>query len=312
VTRIICGVDVSSKKLDARIGREGRFARFGNNPEGIAALAGFCREQGVALVVMEATGGYEKKPFALLWSHGVKAALVNPRSVRRFAEAMGRLEKTDRIDSGMIAWFAESKGVEPMPPATETQGRLAALVVRLSQLTDLRTAQNNQRRLVEDPAVCKVFDELMLVITQQTRTLERQIVELIDSDPLWSRLNQAFRSIKGVADRTVARIMAQLPEIGMLSGKIISKLVGLAPIARDSGNTTGKRAVRGGRSGLRATLYLIALGVCKFDVDFAAFRDRLVAAGKPKKVVRTALAHKLLVRLNAKAREVRTNLAHAL
>jgi len=312
VTRIICGVDVSSKKLDARVGREGRFARFDNNPEGVAALAGFCREQGVALVVMEATGGYEKKPFALLWSHGVKAALVNPPSVRRFAQAMGRSEKTDRIDSGMIAWFAEAKGVEPTPPATETQGRLAALVVRLSQLTDLRTAQNNQRRLVEDPAVCKVFDELMLVITQQTRTLERQIVELIDSDPLWSRLDQAFRSIKGVADRTVARIMAQLPEIGMLSGKIISKLVGLAPIARDSGNTTGKRAVRGGRSGVRATLYLIALGVCKFDADFAAFRDRLVAAGKPKKVVRTALAHKLLVRLNAKAREVRMSLAHAL
>ena len=311
MTPIICGVDVSSKKLDARIGREGRLARFDNNPEGVAALAGFCREQGVALVVMEATGGYEKKPFALLWSQGVKAALVNPRSVRRFAEAMGRLEKTDRIDSGMIAWFAESKGVEPTPPATEIQGRLAALVVRLSQLTDLKTAQNNQRRLVEDPTVRKGFDGLMLLITRQMRALERHIVELIDSDPLWSRLNQAFRSIKGVADRTVARVMAQLPEIGMISGKAITKLVGLAPIARDSGKTTGKRAVRGGRSGVRATLYVIALGVCRFDPDFAAFRDRLVAAGKPPKVVRAALAHKVLVRLNAKAREVRMSLAHA-
>ena len=311
MTRIICGVDVSSKQLDARIGREGCFARFDNNPEGVAALAGFCREQGVALAVMEATGGYEKKPFALLWSHGVKAALVNPRSVRRFAEAMGRLEKTDRIDSGMIAWFAEAKGIEPTPPASEIQGRLAALVVRLGQLTDLKTAQNNQRRLVEDSAVRKGFDALMLLITRQMRALERQIVELIDSDPLWSRLDQAFRSTKGVADRTVARIMAQLPEIGMFSGKAITKLVGLAPIARDSGKTTGKRAVRGGRSGVRATLYIIALGVCRFDADFAAFRDRLVAAGKPKKVIRTALAHKLLVRLNAKAREVRASLALA-
>ncbi len=311
MTPIICGVDVSSKKLDARIGREGRFARFDNNPEGVAALAGFCREQGVALVVMEATGGYEKKPFALLWSHGVKAALVNPRSVRRFAEAMGRLEKTDRIDAGMIAWFAEAKGIEPTPPASEIQGRLAALVVRLGQLTDLKTAQNNQRRLVEDPTVRKGFDGLMLLITRQMCVLERQIVELIDSDPLWSRLNQAFRSIKGVADRTVARIMAQLPEIGMISGKAITKLVGLAPIARDSGKTTGKRAVRGGRSGVRATLYIIALGVCRFDADFAAFRDRLVAAGKPPKVVRAALAHKVLVRLNAKAREVRMSLAQA-
>ena len=312
MTRIICGVDVSSKKLDARIGREGRFACFDNNPEGVAALAGFCREHGVALVVMEATGGYEKKPFALLWSHGVKAALVNPRSVRRFAEAMGRLEKTDRIDSGMIAWFAEAKGIEPTPPAPETQGRLAALVVRLGQLTHLKTAQNNQRRLVEDPTVRKGFDALMLLITRQMRALERQIVELIDSDPLWKRLDQAFRSIKGVADRTVARIMAQLPEIGMLSGKAITKLVGLAPIARDSGNTKGKRSVRGGRSGVRSTLYMIVLGVCKFDADFAAFRDRLVAAGKLPKVVRAALAHKLLVRLNAKAREVRMSLAHSI
>jgi transposase len=297
--------------LDARIGREGRFASFDNNPKGVAALAGFCREHGVALVVMEATGGYERKPFMLLWSHGVKAAVVNPCSVRRFAEAMGWLEKTDRIDSGVIAWFAEAKGIEPTPPATEIQRRLAALVTRLSQLTDLRTGQNNQRRLVEEPSVRKGFDEMMALIAKQMRALESQIVELIDSDPLWRRLDEAFRSIKGVADRTVARIMAQLPEIGTFSGKAIGKLVGLAPMARDSGKTKGKRAVRGGRSGVRATLCVIATGVCRFDPDFAAFRDRLAAAGKPAKVVRVALAHKLLVRLNAKAREVRMSLGLA-
>jgi transposase len=298
-------VDISSLKLDARIGREGRFASFDNNPEGVQALVAFCREHGVVLVVMEATGGYEKSSFMLLWSYGLATAIVNPRHVRRFAEAMGFLEKTDRIDAGVIAWFAECKGVKPMPPAPETQNRLAALVTRLSQLTDLKTAQQNQRRLIQDPTVLESFSEILALIARQMRALERQIAELIDTDPLWSKLNEAFRSVKGVADRTVARIMAQMPEIGLVSGKTIAKLVGLAPIAKDSGKTKGKRPVRGGRSGVRATLYIVAELVSRFDEDFAAFRRRLLAAGKAPKVVRVALAHKLLVRLNAKAREVR-------
>ena len=311
MTRIICGVDVSSQKLDARIGREGRFASFKNNPEGIKALAGFCREHGVALVVMEATGGYEKQAFALLWGHGLEVAIVNPRNVRDFAKAMGRLEKTDRIDAGMIAWFAEIKNVKPTPPKSETQGHLAALVTRLSQLTVLRTSQSNQKKLITDPAVVKCFSELLALIARQMRALEREIAGLIDSDPLWSELDKAFRSVKGVADRTVARLMAQMPEIGLISGKAITKLTGLAPIAKDSGKTQGKRPVRGGRSGVRATLFVVAEIVSRYDRDFAAFRDRLAAAGKAKKVIRVALAHKLLVRLNAKAREVRAKFALA-
>jgi len=311
VTRIICGVDVSSQKLDARIGREGRFASFENNPEGVEALAGFCREHSVALVVMEATGGYEKQPFALLWGHSLEATIVNPRNVRDFAKAMGRLEKTDRIDAGMIAWFAETKNIKPTPPQSETQGHLAALVTRLSQLTALRTSQTNQKKLIKDPTVLKSFSELLALIARQMRALEREIVGLIDSDPLWSELDKAFRSVKGVADRTVARLMAQMPEIGLVSGKAVTKLVGLAPIAKDSGKSHGKRPVRGGRSGIRATLFVVAEIVSRYDRDFAAFRDRLAAAGKAKKVIRVALAHKLLVRLNAKAREVRAKFALA-
>ena len=311
MTRIICGVDVSSQKLDARIGREGRFASFENNPEGVEALAGFCREHSVALVVMEATGGYEKQPFALLWGHSLEATIVNPRNVRDFAKAMGRLEKTDRIDAGMIAWFAETKNIKPTPPQSETQGHLAALVTRLSQLTALRTSQTNQKKLIKDPTVLKSFSELLALIARQMRALEREIVGLIDSDPLWSELDKAFRSVKGVADRTVARLMAQMPEIGLVSGKAVTKLVGLAPIAKDSGKSHGKRPVRGGRSGIRATLFVVAEIVSRYDRDFAAFRDRLAAAGKAKKVIRVALAHKLLVRLNAKAREVRAKFALA-
>ena len=308
---IICGVDVSSTELDARIGHDGLFGKFQNTPEGIKALVRFCEQNNVELVAMEATGGYEKQPFQLLWAQGVPAAIVNPRSVRRFAEAMGWLEKTDRIDAGMIAWYAATKGIKAMPPAPEVQNRLSALVTRLGQLINERTAQNNQRRLVDDPLVLESFTDVLAAIARQIRRLETEIAGLIEQDPLWRELDKAFRSVKGVADRTVARLMALLPEIGVASAKGVSKLVGLAPLARDSGKSKGKRPVRGGRRAIRANLFVITKVVCRYDPDFAAFHARLTAAGKPKKVIRVALAHKLLVRLNAKAREVRQAFAAA-
>jgi transposase len=311
VTNLICGVDVSSASLDARIGRDGAVKRFERNAAGIAALAAFCKDHQVALVAMEATGGYEKLPFGLLWAHGVPAAILNPRAVRRFAEAMGILEKTDRIDTGVIAWFAEVKRIAPQPPASDAQQRLAALVTRLRQLTELRTAQKNQRRLVTDTLALASFDELLKLIARQIRGLETQIAELIGSDPLWQKLDAAFRSIKGVADRTVARMMAELPEVGTLSNKAAAKLGGLAPIARDSGKLNGKRSVRGGRSTIRSILYVVAEVVRRHDPDFKECHRRLTQAGKPKKVIRVALARKLLVRLNAKARDARRQLANA-
>jgi transposase len=311
VTDIICGVDVSSKTLDARIGRDGPVGRFAKDPDGIEALTGFCRAHGVGLVAMEATGGYEKQPFALLWARGIPAAIVNPRAVRRFAEGMGLLEKTDRIDAGVIAWYAEVKRIKPCEPAGEAQEHLEALVTRLRQLTDIKTAQLNQRRLVSDPTVLRGVEEMLALITRQIRELECEITERIDQDPLWRKLDETFRTLKGVANRTVARLMADLPEIGTLSGKAIAKLVGLAPIANDSGRRTGKRPVRGGRSTVRAILFVVAEIVRRYEPDFAAFHKRLSAAGKPKKVIRTALAHKLLVRLNAKARDARRELQTA-
>ncbi len=306
---IICGVDVSSTHLDARIGRDGPAARFSNTPAGIAALAAFCRAHAAALVVMEATGGYERQPFALLWAEGLPCAILNPRAVRRFAEAMGVLEKTDRLDAGLIAWFAAVKRIAPQNPASETQERLAAWVTRLRQLVELRVAQTNQRRLVTEPDVRAGFDELIGLANRQIRALEAKIAALIAADPLWRTLDQAFRALKGVADRTVARLMAEMPEIGTLSNKAVAKLAGLAPIARDSGKVSGKRSVRGGRRGVRAILFVVADLVRRFDPAFAACHARLKAAGKPSKVIRVALARKLLVRLNAKAREARPELA---
>jgi transposase len=302
-------VDVSSTTLEARLGRAGLVQSFERSADGIAALAAFCKQHQVGFVAMEATGGYERLPCGLLWAAGVPAAIVNPRAVRRFAEAMGILEKTDRIDTGIIAWFAEVKRIVPQAPAGPAQQRLAALVTRLRQLTALRVAQSNQRRLVTDATVCATFDELLPLVNRQIRSLEAQIAQLIQSDPLWQQLDAAFRTLKGVADRSVAAVMAELPEIGTLSNKAAAKLVGLAPIARDSGKLNGKRPVRGGRSGIRTILFVIADLVRRYNPDFADCHRRLTQAGKPKKLIRVALARKLLVRLNAKARDVRCALA---
>ena len=308
---IVCGVDVGSRTLDARIGSDGPYARFARTPDGIAELAAFCRSHGAGLVAMEATGGYERLPFALLWQDGLPCALVNPRMVRRFAEAMGTLEKTDRIDAGLIARFAEARRMVPQPPPGEAQARLAALVTRLRQLTTLRVAQSNQRRLVEDPEVVASIDELLAFVARQSRDVEARIAAMIDDDPLWARLDRAFRELKGVAGRTVARLMAEMPEIGTLSGKAVAKLAGLAPIAHDSGMASGRRRIRGGRSGVRSILFVVAEIVRRHEPDFAAFHAKLVAAGKPKMAVRIALARKLLVRLNAKARDARAQIALA-
>jgi len=305
VTRIICGVDVASKSLEARIGQQGAASSFINDPEGIAALGAFCQAHQAELVAMEATGGYEQQAFAQLSGQGLAVTILNPRAVRQFAQSMGSLEKTDRIDAGMIAWYAEVKKSQPVCLAPENQQHLRALVTRLRQLTEMRAVQLNQQRLVTDRKVQASFKKLLALLARQIGELEQGIAVLLAKDPLWRELDQAFRTIKGVADRTVARLMAEMPEIGTLSNKTISKLAGVAPLANDSGKHQGKRAVRGGRAAVREILFIVASVVGRHEPDFIAFRERLRAAGKPPKVVRIALAHKLLVRLNAKAREVR-------
>jgi transposase len=305
VANIICGVDVSGETLDARIGLGGPTAQVGRTPEGIAELKSFCAAHGAELVVMEATGGYEKLPFSLLWAAGTPCAIVNPRSVRRFAEAMGFLEKTDQIDAGVMADYARVKGIVAQEPASEAQERLRSLVTRLRQLTELKVAQTNQRRLLEPGEARESIDELLTLIRSQIRRFEVMIAELLANDPLWRALDTAFREIKGVADRTVARLAAELPEIGTVSNKAIVKLVGLAPIANDSGKRKGKRSVRGGRASVRSILVTVAGVVGRHEEELRAFRERLILAGKPKMAVRIAVARKLLVRLNAKARDAR-------
>jgi transposase len=310
VTKIICGVDVSKLRLDAHVAPSGAFESFDNDRAGIAALAEFCRRQGVQLVAMEATGGYERQAFLLLWEAGIACGLTNPRSVRRFAEAMGILEKTDRLDASVIARFAIAKDLKPTSPPTPAQQRLNALVARLRQVTDDLTVQKQRRSCAINEEMVTSIDEVIALLKRQAKTLAGEIGSLIDDDPLWSRLDAEIRC-KGVADRTVARMLAELPEIGIYSNKAVVKLAALAPLAPDSGARAAQRHIRGGRAGIRSILFLVADIVRRFDQSLAAFHRKLTAAGKPKMVVRIALARKLLVRLNARAREAREQYALA-
>jgi transposase len=308
VTQIICGVDVSSRFLDARIGPSGAAQRFPRTAQGLADLAAFCRANTVTLVALEATGGYEKAPYRALWEAAIPAAVVNPRSVRQFAQAMGYLEKTDAIDAGVIAWFAEVRGIGPQEPPSENQVRLKALVGRIRQLTQMRTSQTLQRTQASDPDILAEIDTLLDVISQKIDAWAREVATLLRNDPLWARLDTDFRAVKGVADRTIALLMAEFPEIGTISGKAAAKLAGLAPIAKDSGNARGRRSIRGGRTAVRAILYIAAGVAARYEPDFIEAQRKLLAAGKPKKVARIALARKLLVRLNAKARDIRRDM----
>lgn len=297
--------------MDAFVGPRGPARSFANNAEGIAQLAKFCVAHEVQLVAVEASGGYEKKAFGYLWGKKIEVAVLNPREVRQFAKAMGSLEKTDRIDARMIARFAEVKGSRPTKVASPTQERLKALAKRLQQLSALAAMQKNQRSKTSDVTAKKSIAEILRVLQRQMREFEKAIEELLSSDPLWAKLVEALRSIKGVAGRTVARVMAELPEIGTLSNKAVSKLVGVAPLADDSGKREGRRSVRGGRRSVRSILYLVAGVVRRHDREFAEFSERLAARGKRPRVIRIALAHKLLVRLNARARDARQAFAAA-
>jgi transposase len=307
----ICGVDVSKGWLDGWIEAAGH-RRFANDPEGVALLAAWSGEQGGGLIVMEASGGIEQPAYLALWRQGCPCAIANPKSVRRFAEAMGRLEKTDRIDAELIAGYAAAKRLKPAPPPSPGQQRLTALAARLRQVAADLGVQRQRLHSTRDPDALASLREAIAFFSRRARDLTGQIAALIEGDPTWQALDKTLRSVKGVADRTVATLFAELPEIGLVPNKAVAKLVGLAPIANDSGKRNGPRSIRGGRTAVRTILFLIADVARKYDPSLADFRNRLLAQGKPKMVVRIALARKLLVRLNAKARETRNQLAYGL
>ena len=309
VMQNICGVDISKDWLDSFASPTGCFERFANTADGVVALSAFCREADIALVVMEASGGYEQPAFHALWGLGLPCAIANARAVRDFARGMGAFEKTDRIDAEMIARYALAKHLIPTPPPSQEQRKIKALSTRMRQITSDMKLQKQRLATAAEPQARNGLLAMIALLKQQHKSVTLAIIAQIEADPLWTALDRTFRSIKGIADRSVATLLAELPEIGTLSNKAIAKLVGVAPLADDSGKRNGKRAVYGGRPSVRSILFLVADVVRRFDPSMADFRDRLLAKGKPKMVVRIAMAHKLLTRLNAKARDTRKELA---
>lgn len=303
MTEQFVGVDVSKSRLDVAIRPNGELRTFENTEAGIAALLEWVGPLGVTLLVVEATGGLETCLVGELAS-SVPVAVVNPRQVRDFAKAIGRLAKTDRIDAQVLAHFAQAVRPAVRPLKSEETQVLAAMVVRRRQLRSMIVAEGN--RLSSSPSkLRKGIEKHIDWMRRELRVLERDIDDTIKSSPVWREKEDLLRSVKGVGSVSAATMLAEVPELGTLDRKRIAALVGVAPLNRDSGTFHGKRAIWGGRASTRAVLYMATLSTVKHNPTMSAFYRRLVEAGKPKKVALVAAMRKLLTILNAMLRDRR-------
>jgi transposase len=295
------GVDVAKDWLDVAQRPEGAPWRVSNDERGIAALVERLVQLRPALVVLEATGGMEMPVVGALVIVQLPTAVVNPRQVREFARATGRLAKTDAIDAQVLAQFGEAVRPELRPfPDAATQ-ELSALLARRRQLVGMLTAEKNRLRTAAK-AVRADVQEHIRWLERRLSDLDGQLAQSIRSSPSWRELDNLLKSTPGVGPVLSVTLLAELPELGTLGRKEIAALVGVAPLNWDSGHLRGKRRVWGGRSRVRAALYMAALVAARRNPVIRAFYERLVEAGKPKKVALTACMHKLLTILNAMIR----------
>ncbi len=295
------GVDVAKDWLDVAQRPEGAPWRVSNDERGIAALVERLVQLRPALVVLEATGGMEMPVVGALVVAQLPTAVVNPRQVREFARATGRLAKTDAIDAQVLAQFGEAVRPELRPfPDAATQ-ELSALLARRRQLVGMLTAEKNRLRTATK-AVRADVQEHIRWLERRLSDLDGQLAQSIRSSPSWRELDNLLKSTPGVGPVLSVTLLAELPELGTLGRKEIAALVGVAPLNWDSGHLRGKRRVWGGRSRVRAALYMAALVAARRNPVLRAFYERLVEAGKPKKVALTACMHKLLTILNAMIR----------
>jgi len=296
-TQVFVGIDVSKAQLDVAVRPEGRFAAS-NDEAGVAQVLERLRAVPPTLVVVEATGGLEIPLVGALATAGVPVVVVNPRQVRDFAKATGKLAKTDAVDAQVLAHFAEVMRPEPRPLPDEQTQALAAILARRRQLVEMRTAE--QHRLASArPAVRTSLRAHITWLERELRHTDRDLASAIRESPVWREKEALLRSMPGVGPVLTTTLLANLPELGTLTGKQIAALVGVAPFNRDSGTWRGTRAVWGGRAPIRAVLYMGALVAARFNPVIRAFYLRLCAAGKAKKVALTACMRKLLLILNA-------------
>ena len=297
------GVDVAKTELVMAIRPSGDRWTVANDDDGVRTLLKRLRQHAAALVVLEATGGYERAVVAALAAARLPVVVANPRQVRDFARATGQLAKTDRIDADMLALFGER--VRPEPRALPDEAALAfdALLTRRRQILGMIVAERNRLEHAL-PAVRRGITQHIHWLERQLQDVDRDLDTTIKASPVWRAKDDLLRSAPGVGPVLSRTLIGELPELGTLPRKQIAALVGVAPLARDSGTLKGKRLVWGGRAPVRAALFMAALVGTRCNPVIRVFYARLRAAGKPPKVALTACMRKLLTILNAM---VRTN-----
>jgi transposase len=295
------GIDVAKAWLDLAVRPSGAQWRVANTAADLPALVARVRTLAPQLVVLEASGGYERNAVAALATAGLPVVVINPRQVRDFAKATGRLAKTDTLDAQVLAHFAEAVHPEPRPLSDEATQQLAALLERRAQVVGMLTAEKNRRH----QAVARVRPLIEAHITWLEAALDelnQDLDQALHASPLWRErddLLRSLRSVPGVGPILSLTLLADLPELGTLSHKQLAALVGVAPLNRDSGTARGKRLIWGGRARVRAALYMSALSAVRDNPVLRAFWTRLREQGKPPKVALVACMQKLLTILNA-------------
>ena len=301
---VFVGIDVSTERLDVAVRPTGETWQVSHDSQGIGEVVEHLEKLAPRLVVLEATGGVEMTLAGELAASGRHVAVVNPRQVRDFARATGKLAKTDALDAHVLAHFAEAVRPAPRPLPDAGTRELAALVARRRQLVEMITAEKNRLRTAGRRIRPKVQEHIRW-LEDNLADLDRDLGDFIRSSPIWRDKDQLLQSTPGVGPVLSMTLLSELPELGTLNRAEIAALVGVAPFNRDSGTMRGKRKVWGGRAQVRAALYMAALVATRFNPVLRAFYQRLCAAGKPKKLAMTACMRKLLTILNLMVRRNR-------
>jgi transposase len=298
---VFVGIDVSKNHLDVAQRPVAGLERFSNDAEGIGKLTEFIRQLAPKLVVLEATGGYEARVAAEL-ALAAPTAVINPKQVRDFARAIGQAAKTDALDAELLARFGEVVRPEARPLRDEQTQELTDLVLRRRQLVDMIVAETNREQRAQSAVRVRIRKHLTWLRKEVAR-VDDDIDTLIKQSPVWRANEELLRSAKGVGPVLASTLLGRLPELGKLNRKEIAALAGIAPINRDSGQQRGKRSIYGGRADVRTVLYMATVNAVRHNPSLSGFYQRLVAAGKPKKVALVAAMRKLLTILNAMMRD---------
>jgi transposase len=294
------GIDVSQEYVDVAVSGKRSVLSVAADEGALETLGRQLLELEPKLILMEASGGFERRPLAVLQTAGLPVAGVNPRQVRDFARSLGYLAKTDAIDARVLAQFAAVLNPQPARLSEEAEEQLRALELRRRQLIEIVTAERNRLRTA--PRTAGRIEEHLRWLEDEVKAIERELQDLVESDPDMQAKAVILRSVPGIGPVLSFILLSGLPELGRLNRKEIAALVGVAPFNWDSGKLRGKRAVWGGRAHIRSALYMAALVASRRNPVIRVQYERLCAAGKPKKVALVAAMRKLLITLNSMLR----------